>query len=287
MTDLLKSRWAPDDTPRDPLCDRPSAVRPHPHPPHHHHHHHHHQHHSSPPPSSSSSSSPPTDLTRFMKIVARLKWKLPFLAEGYRLATLSPAHGAIDVSHAEIMFKIDFHEYYALLERAIVHLLSVFGTTISSACRASTPAPNVGLAATHRYHANVLEALQDPASPLHPVLGHGEVHEQLHKAKELRNRWKGADMTKAEREAEREMWKRRKNRENGVAPLASYNFERILTVIFQGLEEAYLVARAHLDGMEGVVGMDEGDGENTGEGETGGGEEDWDFIVDAMDWEAI
>jgi hypothetical protein len=24
----------------------------------------------------------------FMKIVARLRWKLPFLAEGYRLATL-------------------------------------------------------------------------------------------------------------------------------------------------------------------------------------------------------
>jgi hypothetical protein len=29
---------------------------------------------------------PAEELSRFMKIVARLRWKLPFLAEGYRLA---------------------------------------------------------------------------------------------------------------------------------------------------------------------------------------------------------
>ena len=59
-----------------------------------------------------------------MKIVSRLRWKLPFLAEAYRLATLSPDVTEVsEIAHAEIMFKIDFHEYYALLERAIVHLI--------------------------------------------------------------------------------------------------------------------------------------------------------------------
>jgi hypothetical protein len=40
------------------------------------------------------------------------------------IATLeiSDVVSAEDVAHAEIMFKIDFHEYYALLERGILQL---------------------------------------------------------------------------------------------------------------------------------------------------------------------
>ncbi|OOF93975.1 hypothetical protein ASPCADRAFT_209226 [Aspergillus carbonarius ITEM 5010] len=213
------------------------------------------------------------DLSRFMKIVARLKWKLPFLAEGYRLATLDPSTSDTDVIHAEIMFKIDFHEYYALLERAIVHLLGIFGTTVSSAFgqthlgqHGATPL------SSHRYHANVLEALQDPNNPLYPVLGQGDVHEQLQRAKELRNRWKTADMTKKEREQDR--WAAR--RKEKVMPLASYNFEVILATIFQGLEDAYLLAKQHVASSEGA-----------GAEERGDHDADWDFIVDAMDWEAV
>ncbi|PWY76050.1 hypothetical protein BO94DRAFT_431066, partial [Aspergillus sclerotioniger CBS 115572] len=218
---------------------------------------------------------PSDDLSRFMKIVARLKWKLPFLAEGYRLATLDPSTSDTDVSHAEIMFKIDFHEYYALLERAIVHLLGIFGTNVSSAFGQTHLAQHGAPLSSHRYHANVLEALQDPNSPLYPVLGQGEVHEQLQRAKELRNRWKTADMTKKERERDRWATARRKEK---VMPLASYNFEMILAAIFQGLEDAYLLAKQHTVESE-VAGAGAGEREDQ--------DGDWDFIVDAMDWEAV
>ncbi|KAJ5463702.1 hypothetical protein N7475_008646 [Penicillium sp. IBT 31633x] len=217
---------------------------------------------------------PAEELARFMKIVARLRWKLPFLAEGYRLATreMSDVVSAEDVAHAEIMFKIDFHEYYALLERAIVHLLAVFNISVSSSPRESLNYGNgigrsVGI---HRYHANVLEALREQSTPLSPVLGGGTVYLQLQKAKELRNRWKTADLTMEEREKQGE----RKD----ILTLASFDFEGIISDIFGGLEEAYVRAKEHVDKC---IRPDE----PTGQG--GDSEADWGFIVDAMDWEAV
>ncbi|KAJ4392384.1 hypothetical protein N0V85_007097, partial [Neurospora sp. IMI 360204] len=76
------------------------------------------------------------ELIRYTKIVRRLKWKLPFLASGYALALKGrdPKHGDAVISggvlnEGEIMFKLDFFEYYMLIERALVHLLGVFGIT--------------------------------------------------------------------------------------------------------------------------------------------------------------
>jgi hypothetical protein len=205
-----------------------------------------------------------------MKIVARLRWKLPFLAEGYRLATLSANSNTTSEaeSHAEIMFKIDFHEYYALLERAIVHLLGVFNITVSSRRFDSGSGPG-----THRYHANVLHALEQETSPLTPILGSGRVYLLLRKAKELRNRWKTADMTSEERE--KDPWERKE-----VLPLKEFDFEDILSGIFGGLEVAYERAREH---VELCRRPEDGDGV---EGEEGG-EEDWRFMVEGMDWEAV
>ncbi|KAJ5511272.1 hypothetical protein N7453_003375 [Penicillium expansum] len=206
---------------------------------------------------------PAEELARFMKIVARLRWKLPFLAEGYRLATLemSDVVSADDVAHAEIMFKIDFHEYYALLERAIVHLLAVFNISVSSSPRGPPDNGNgigrpVGI---HRYHANVLEALREQSTPLSPVLGGGTVYLQLQKAKELRNR---------EKQGERK----------DIVTLASFDFEGIISDIFGGLEESYVRAKEHVDKC---IRPDEA----TGEGANS--EADWGFMVDAMDWEAV
>ncbi|KAJ5971458.1 uncharacterized protein N7479_001376 [Penicillium vulpinum] len=218
---------------------------------------------------------PPTEeLARFMKIVARLRWKLPFLAEGYRLATLeiSDVISAQDIAHAEIMFKIDFHEYYALLERAIVHLLAVFNISVTSSPRGPPRNGNgigrpVGI---HRYHANVLEALREQSTPLSPVLGGGTVYLQLQKAKELRNRWKTADLTTEEREKQGE----RKD----IVTLASFDFEGIISDIFGGLEESYARAREHVDKC---IRPDEITGDEAGS------EADWGFMVDAMDWEAV
>lgn len=210
-----------------------------------------------------------------MKIVARLRWKLPFLAEGYRLATLTGDHISDDVAHAEIMFKIDFHEYYALLERAIVHLLAVFNIAVTSS-RAPLHANGNGnvhgngqSVGVHRYHANVLEALREQTTPLSPVLGSGLVYLQLQKAKELRNRWKTADLTKEERE--------RHGERTDLVQLADFDFEGILSGIFGGLEESYVRAKDHVDKC---VRPDDIPGQTNSEA-------DWGFMVDAMDWEAV
>ncbi|KAJ5274094.1 hypothetical protein N7478_009219 [Penicillium angulare] len=232
-------------------------------------------------PGSGTPLAPAEELSRFMKIVARLRWKLPFLAEGYRRATLT-VDGVItsaeEVAHSEIMFKIDFHEYYALLERAIVHLLAVFNISVSSVGGRSGSGSGSGVqvgggsgsAGVHRFHANVLQALQEESTPLAPVLGTGHVHELLKKAKELRNRWKAADMTDEERERDPfEMGRR-------VLPLASFDFDEILTGVFNGLEKAYIRAQAHVDLCK-----------KPGEEEKTDAESDWGFMVDAMDWEAV
>ncbi|KAL2867832.1 uncharacterized protein BJX67DRAFT_380769 [Aspergillus lucknowensis] len=242
MSSLSKSRWAPPVT-RNNENQKPSSTALH---------------------DRRGLLSPTGELARFTKILARLKWKLPFLAEGYRLATL-PADAGIDVSHAEIMFKLDFHEYYALLERALVHLLGVFGIAVSGAPKSQ------GWAGSHRYHANVLEALEGETNPLRPVLGSGERHSQLRRAKELRNRWKTADLSQEERERD-EFYSKRKE---GVMPLASYDLDKILSVTFDGLEDAYRLAETYA--IE----------HDNGQKHLESSPMDWDFIVDAMDWEAV
>lgn len=224
-------------------------------------------------PASSDSQKPPDrrgllsaseELSRFMKIVARLKWKLPFLAEGYRLATTHDP--LIDIAHAEIMFKLDFHEYYALLERALVHLLGVFGVTISGVSRYQDQA------GSHSYHANVLGALEAKKCPLRDTLGSGERLRQLKRAKELRNRWKTADLSQEEKERED---LRSANRGDRVMPLDSYDLDKIIAEIFDGLEDGYRLAETHAAQHDTL---------RNGRGSSA---MDWDFIVDAMDWEAV
>ncbi|KAH8703599.1 hypothetical protein BGW36DRAFT_369600 [Talaromyces proteolyticus] len=220
--------------------------------------------------------SPPQELARFMKIVSRLKWKLPFLSEAYSFATSRDGVPPDDVAYAEIMFKIDFHEYYALLERAIVHLLAVFGVSVNNRFQKSHVPRN----GSHRYHANVLEALEKESCPLHPILGSGEVLGQLRRAKQLRNQWKTADSTEDERQQE---LLASSEKDKDTLPLESYDLENILTAIFVGLEEAYALAQGHVSATPMAIetSSDAADPRpwNT---ETG-----WDFIVDAMDWQAV
>lgn len=218
---------------------------------------------------SSDDPSPAQELARFRKIVARLKWKLPFLSEAYRLATAS-GPTPDDVAYAEIMFKIDFHEYYALLERAIVHLLAVFGVSVDARFQKSHVARN----GSHRYHANVLEALERKTCPLYPVLGKGLVQDQLQRAKQLRNQWKTADSTEGER-----------GRDKDSAPLETYDLEVMLNAIFAGLEEGYALAQERVPTTAGEMEIDSTKSAldtSPWDAQTG-----WDFIVDAMDWEAV
>lgn len=131
---------------------------------------------------------PWAELARYTKIVRRLKWKLPFLAYAYNAAidrTVTNEQRA----EAELMFKLDFFEYYMLVERALVHLLGVFGIQITGAFGARV---GNGIGRTregweqsdHRFHANVLEALDDERNPLHDALGKDDARFSLARAKE-------------------------------------------------------------------------------------------------------
>ena len=109
------------------------------------------------------------------------------------------------------MFKVDFFEFYALLERYIVVCLGITGIHVSDAPRINVNAlryiANPDLPrrsdATHSFHANILEALDDPSCPLHTSLGNQEVRIQLGHAKDYRNAWKDADDTTGPREETR------------------------------------------------------------------------------------
>ncbi|KAK4157529.1 hypothetical protein C8A00DRAFT_40104 [Chaetomidium leptoderma] len=297
-----------------------------------------------PPPSG-----PPHELARYAKIIRRLQWKLPFLAQGYRQAVDRIGVDPAAVSEAELMFKLDFFEYYMLIERALVHLLGVFGVDIprrgyGGRSSSSHTQPqrqrhdlttkdgggggglgnnnnNKGLvgsvwrddaaaATRHRYHANVLGALDSAENPLHGTLGTGEVRVQLGRAKDLRNRWKtaGDDETtgydhhpdrissssSSRRSSppvksgtgagtpERE-WRTRRM----AAPLDSYRLEHMLEVIFNGFDEAFRIAEGYVRGgsewrVEGDTDMME-----VVDWAAEEDEDQWEFMVDAMDWEAV
>lgn len=140
---------------------------------------------------------PWAELDRFTKIARRLRWKLPFLAHGYNAATApvedADVDGAAQRAEAELMFKLDFFEYYMLLERALVHLMGVFGIRItggfngvpkSSNGTGAADSARGGEKSDHRFHANVLEALDDVRNPLHHSLGRDDVRYALARAKE-------------------------------------------------------------------------------------------------------
>lgn len=182
------------------------------------------------------------------------------------------------------MFKLDFFEYYMLLERALVHLMGVFGVKITGAFARSAAGTNGNghpAQSDHRFHANVLDALDDPRNPLHPVLGAGDARYALARAKELRNRWKNAD------EPDSVVVAAPKAR-----PLEDYDLERILESIFAGLEGAYVIAERYVAGVRALA-AERGaavPGTNGAGAPDGGGvaeEAQWEFMVDAMDWEAV
>ncbi|KAK1998304.1 hypothetical protein LX36DRAFT_656650 [Colletotrichum falcatum] len=233
------------------------------------------------------------EFKRYIQIVRRLKWKLPYLSHGYHHAIARPGDplygGETDAEEAELMFKLDFYEYYMLLERALVHLMGVFGITVSRDGRVTTTTtttttPSAGGAfahqATHTYHQNVIAALEREDNPLHEALGTGEVLFHLSRAKELRNRWKYAEEGARARmngEAARER--------AGTAPLESYDLDKIFRYVFAGFDAGYAVAERRV-AEEATVGGGAG-----GVNGDGGGEEmeedEYDFMVEAMDWEAV
>lgn len=169
------------------------------------------------------------------------------------------------------------------IERALVHLMGVFGIKVTGLGDSAHNPSNgdgklqdrgvrMGVAqSSHRYHANVLAALEKPDNPLHDVLGQGEIKKQLARAKELRNRWKNADAAAGG-----------DGKGYTPAPLETYNLERILEAIFVGFDQAYVIAELYIRQLRG--GSDPSAASSMDWDKE---EEDWGFIADAMDWEAI
>lgn len=156
---------------------------------------------------------------------------------------------------AERNFKVDFHEFYMWIEQAIVLLLHVFGVFISR------QGANGGGDYGHAYHHNVLKALEDEMCPVHGALGRGDMNQALWKAKELRNRWKHAA----------------EGRE--TPPLKMYDLTWIVTQVLSGLETAYIIAAQQ---VEQELEEDRLRDEKPGDGR----EDEWEWMVESMDWEA-
>ncbi|KAI9728986.1 MAG: hypothetical protein M1828_000071 [Chrysothrix sp. TS-e1954] len=102
-----------------------------------------------PPPSRSY---PSPQLARISRLLRRLRWKAASLTCSYARAA-SAVHGIVPNSHdvmgllsepgnaaelgnmAESMFKVDFFEFYVLLERVLVLLLEAVGVDVEGAAR--------------------------------------------------------------------------------------------------------------------------------------------------------
>ena len=122
-----------------------------------------------------------------------------------------------------MQFRIDFFEFYVLLERVLLQLLSAVGVRVSRAYQPDAPSRNrsperkpfsnvingngngkssaalIGDAKNiaarsghgHAFHANLLSALtQKHNNPLYHLLGTGAAHSYIALAKDLRNGWK-------------------------------------------------------------------------------------------------
>jgi hypothetical protein len=229
------------------------------------------------------------DKDRVTRLLGRLRWKAEMLMVSY-LRTMEIVHaaaqhngytqshhsmqsGASSVSRyqsqystrcktdlvqkqAESMFKVDFFEFYTLLERYITDCLAIFGFSVA----ASLPRQNFNALryetnpdlhktrplASHAFHANLLEALDDEKCPLADSLGLQDVRVQLGIAKEYRNAWKDAD-TKAS-------MLNRDERAN--MQLQDLQLEHMLRNIIGGCELAHAVVQGHAPATTGLSSRD-------------------------------
>lgn len=151
---------------------------------------------------------------------------------------------------AETMFKIDFFEFYTFLERYITTCLTTLGVSVSAAVprenfNALRYITNPDLQhtrplASHAYHANLLEALDDEKGPLHDSLGAQDVRIQLGLAKDYRNAWKNADQKERASNAEFD----RQSSINNVK-LPDLELETMLRTLVIGCGRANDIVQSH------------------------------------------
>lgn len=209
---------------------------------------------------------PLSSLERYDRLVRRAEWKCRLLFESHRLAfrLSNDTAESYDTDNQSspflTQFKLDFFEFYSLLERTLVHLLGTFKIRVArigpQADRALGTLSNArngqseselalptlhligsaqGPGAGHRFHQNVLQALDQPG-PLHDVLGRGDVREYLDYAKDLRNRWKDVGESRPRRDPLPQL--------DGSGEVAGKEvptyeeMEKMIVRIFEGLKQA-------------------------------------------------
>lgn len=150
------------------------------------------------------------------------------------------------------MFKVDFFEFYTLLERYISTSLEIMGVHVSE----TAPRTNVNALkyitnpdlnrtrprALHAFHANLLEALDDPSCPLHASLGNQEVRIQLGIAKDYRNAWKDADEKVSKTNGYNKDDKSQKN-----VNLTELDLDTMLRYLLAGCEHAHGIVQDRPD----------------------------------------
>ncbi|KIV85846.1 hypothetical protein PV11_01500 [Exophiala sideris] len=245
-----------------------------------------------------------TELQRFRRLFRRVAWKANSLTHwSHRALNLAQEHQSqnhivharpgvggpravlgsyemiIDPIEAERQFKIDFHEFYALLERGLVYLLGVWGIVITSSAPTTdheqsrpntTPyiktvgssGPIIGDSRTfhgaaHRFHANVLAALDHPSNPLHAILGTGDTRAYIGVAKEFRNKWKDVEQRPDDSftgtERAEEAWDKKKVRQYEEV-LRDLKLDELLGTILAALEEAGRQAEDEIKRLEALIG---------------------------------
>jgi hypothetical protein len=149
---------------------------------------------------------------------------------------------------AESMFKVDFFEFYTLLERYISTSLEIMGVHVSG----TAPRTNVNALkyitnpdlhrtrprALHAFHANLLDALDDPNCPLHVSLGNQDVRIQLGIAKDYRNAWKDADEKVSKTNGHNKDDESRKN-----VRLQDLDLDNMLRYLLAGCEHAHSIVQ--------------------------------------------
>lgn len=211
---------------------------------------------------------PDIELDKHKKLLVRLKWKSHLIVLSHQRVTQAMEGSnqgtphSLSATEAQTMFKLDFFEYYVLLERVLLHLLAVFDISVSAhvvkepteeradgaknAATQTNAAPIIGSSNydrsyTHRFHANVLQALDRPSSPLHTTLGTGDVRYYLGIAKDSRNRWKDAEEEQAQGDVIPDH-----NALKHQRMLKNVDLEVMLACILEALDKAQGLAEEHV-----------------------------------------
>jgi hypothetical protein len=110
----------------------------------------------------------------------------------------------------------------------------------------------------HRFHANVISALEHPSNPLYSTLGSGSVLEYIGIAKEFRNKWKDVESRPDEafqgHDRVEEKWDPRKVKRYAQV-MQDLKLEELLGSVLSGLEEAWRLAEAEIARSENLLGV--------------------------------